>query len=135
MGMPADHPILASKSSLLLLVDDEPTITKYMGLVLGREGFQVLTAFNAEEGWALFQRQVPRVRAVVTDLAMPGAWNGLELARRVREAAPNTPVFLVSGYKPSGPLGSCSDLLPKPFTADQLRAAVRQIIEQTAACN
>lgn len=105
MGMPADHPILASKSSLLLLVDDEPTITKYMGLVLGREGFQVLTAFNAEEGWALFQRQVPRVRAVVTDLAMPGAWNGLELARRVREAAPNTPVFLVSGYKPSGPLG------------------------------
>jgi CheY-like chemotaxis protein len=102
--MPADAPTLASKGSLLI-VDDEPSMAKYMGLVLGREGFQVLTAFNAEEGWALFQRQAPQVRAVVTDWAMPGDWNGLELARRVREASPNTPVLLVSGYEPSGIVG------------------------------
>jgi CheY-like chemotaxis protein len=68
-----------------------------------------------------------QVRAVVTDWAMPGDWNGLELARRVRAACPTTPVLLVSGYEPSGPLDSCSGLLPKPFTADLLRAAVRQI--------
>jgi CheY-like chemotaxis protein len=46
-------------------------MAKYMGLVLGRAGYHVLTAFNAEEGWELFQRQVPQVRAVVTDWAMP----------------------------------------------------------------
>jgi CheY-like chemotaxis protein len=70
----------------------------------------------------------PQVHVVVTDLAMPGDWNWLELARRVREASPNTPVFLVTGYEPSGPLDACSGLLPKPFTADLLRAAVRQMM-------
>ena len=128
--MQADHPTLASKGSLLV-VDDEPTIAKYMGLVLAREGYHVLTAFNAEEGWELFQQAAPPVRAVVTDMAMPGDWNGLELARRVREASPNTPVLLVTGYEPSGDLGACSGLLQKPFTADLLRAAVRQMIAQT----
>ena len=70
-----------------------------------------------------------------TDMAMPGDWNGLELARRVREASPNTPVLLVTGFEPSGPLDSCSGLLPKPFTADLLRAAVRRMIEQVVGCN
>ena len=132
--MPADPSTLASKGTLLI-VDDEPSIAKYMGLVLGREGFEALTAFDAEEGWELFQRQAPQVRAVVTDWAMPGDWNGLELARRVREASPTTPVLLVSGYEPSGPLDACSGLLTKPFTADLLRAAVRQMIKEAVGCN
>jgi DNA-binding response OmpR family regulator len=66
---------------------------------------------------------------------MPGDWNGLELARRVREASPTTPVLLVSGHEPSGPLDACSGRLPKPFTADRLRAAVRQMIEQALRRN
>lgn len=127
--MPVDQPTTASKGSLLI-VDDEPSIAKYMGLVLAREGYQVMTAFNAEEGWELFQRTAPQVRAVVTDIAMPGDWNGLELARRVRESSPNTPVLLVSGYEPPEALGaSGAGLLSKPFTADLLRTAVRRMVE------
>jgi CheY-like chemotaxis protein len=125
--MSADQPTTASKGSLLV-VDDEPSIAKYMGLVLAREGYHVLTAYNAEEGWELFQQTVPQVRAVVTDIAMPGDWNGLELARRVRRASPNTPVLLVSGYEPPGSLDACSGLLSKPFTADLLRTAVRRML-------
>jgi CheY-like chemotaxis protein len=125
--MSADQPTTASKGSLLV-VDDEPSIAKYMGLVLAREGYHVLTAYNAEEGWELFQQTVPQVRAVVTDIAMPGDWNGLELARRVRQASPNTPVLLVSGYEPPGSLDAWSGLLSKPFTADLLRTAVRRML-------
>jgi DNA-binding response OmpR family regulator len=130
--MPDNPPNAAAKGSLLLVVDDEPNIAKYMGLVLTREGYHVLTAFSAEEGWKLFERQAPQVRAVVTDLILPGAWNGLELARRVRQASPNTPVLLVTGHKPPEALGACSGLLAKPFTADRLRAAVRQVIDRAA---
>jgi hypothetical protein len=36
----------------------------------------------------------------------------------------------VTGYKPSKVLGPYSGLVPKPFTADLLRAAVRQVIGQ-----
>jgi hypothetical protein len=49
--------------------------------------------------------------------------------------SPNTPVLLVSGYEPSGTLDACSGLLPKPFTADLLRATVRQMIESAVGCN
>jgi CheY-like chemotaxis protein len=132
--MPADSPTTASKGSLLI-VDDEPSNATYMGLVLIREGYHVLTAYNAEEGWELFRREVPPVCAVVTDLAMPGDWSGLELARRVRQASPSTPVLLVTGFEPSGPLDLCSGLLPKPFTADLLRVTVRRMNEPAVGCN
>jgi CheY-like chemotaxis protein len=105
----------------------------YMRLVLERGGYTVATASDAEGAWALFQREAPRVQAVVTDIRMPGGWDGLELARRVREASPTTPVLLVSGFEPSGPLDACSGLLPKPFTADLLRAAVRRALEGGAS--
>jgi CheY-like chemotaxis protein len=84
----------------LLVVDDEAYITEYMATALRADGYDVLTASNAEEGWALFLRASARVRAVVTEAVMPSGWDGLELARRVRIAAPETPVLLVTAYRP-----------------------------------
>lgn len=127
-------PTSASKGSLLV-VDDEPSIVKFMGIVLGREGYQILTAFSAREAWELFQQATPHVLAVVTDMTMPGGWNGLDLARRIHEASPNTPVLLVSGYDPPDPLVPCKGVLPKPFTADLLRTTVRQMTNQAADFN
>jgi CheY-like chemotaxis protein len=124
---PVDSP--ARPKGVLLVVEDEPFMAHYMRLVLSREGYHVAVAFNAEDAWALFQRQAPRVRPVVTDIRLPGGWDGLELGRRVQEAAPNTPVLLVSGYNPSAPLDPNCSLLLKPFSADALRAAVRRIVE------
>jgi CheY-like chemotaxis protein len=105
----------------------------YLRLVLSRDGYDVAAAFNAEDAWALFRREAPRVRAVVTDIRMPGGPDGLELARRVRQAAPNTPVLLVTGYPPSEPLGPNCSLLLKPFRADALRAAVGRMVEAGAS--
>ena len=120
-------------NGLLLVVEDEPSMAAYMRLVLERGGYTVAAAFNAEEAWALFQREAPRVRAVVTDIRMPGGWDGLELARRVREAAPSTPVLLVSGHSCSEPLGPTCSLLAKPFSPEALRAAVRRAVEADAS--
>ena len=100
----------------------------YMRLVLERGGYTVATASDAEGAWALFERETPRVRAVVTDIRMPGGWDGLELARRVREAAPTTPVLLVTGHSCSEPLGPNCSLLAKPFSPEALQAAVRRAV-------
>jgi CheY-like chemotaxis protein len=96
---------------------------------LREEGYDVLTASNAEEAWNLFLREGAQVRAIVTDAVMPGGWDGLELARRVRVAAPATPVLLVTAYRPPRPLGPRCAMLPKPFTIEALRFAVRQLVE------
>ncbi|MBW0001692.1 MAG: response regulator [Verrucomicrobia bacterium] len=114
---------------MLLLVEDEPFVAHYMTLVLSQGGYNVAVAFNAESAWALFQRQALRVRAVVTDLRLPGGWNGLELARRVRQAAPDTPVLLVTGDHPSVLLDPRYRLLLKPFSGEALGATVRQMLE------
>ena len=114
---------------LLLVVDDEPFITEYMATALRAEGYDVLIASNAEEGWILFRREGGRLRAVITEAVMPGGWDGLELARRVRAAAPQVPVLLVTAHRPPKPLGSGCVMLPKPFTAEALRCAVRRLVE------
>jgi CheY-like chemotaxis protein len=116
-------------NGLLLVVEDEPSMAAYLHLVLERGGYAVATASEAEGAWALFQREAPQVRAVVTDLRMPGGWDGLELARRVREAAPTTPVLLVTGHACPEPLGPNCSLLAKPFSPEALRAAVRRALE------
>ena len=119
----------ARPKGLLLVVDDQPFMAHYMRLVLEYgDGHDVAVAFNLEDAWALFQREVSRVRAVLTDLLMPDG-GGLELARRVHEAAPNMPVLLVTGHPLSEPLGPNCSLLEKPFGPDVLQAAVRQVIE------
>jgi CheY-like chemotaxis protein len=89
---PADSTV--SPKSSLLVVDDQPFMAYHMRLVLQQDGYDVAAAFNAEDAWTLFQREAPRVRAVVP-----------ELARRVHRAAPNTPVRLVTGYALPGSLG------------------------------
>jgi len=68
-------------------------------------------------------------------MAMPGGWSGLDLARRVHESSPNTPVLLVTGHEPPNPPDPCKATLPKPFTADLLRTTVRKMTRQTTGCN
>ena len=84
--------------NLVLVVEDEPLIAAYVGAFLHEDGYEPLTALDAEEGWNLFRREHQRVCAVLTDVVMPGAWNGLELARRVRTAAPQMPLILTTGH-------------------------------------
>ena len=87
-------------------------------------------ASSAKNAWELLQKQAPRLRAVVTELRMPGGSDGLGLARRVHEAAPSTPVLLVTGHLYSGPLGANCSLLEEPFSPVELHAAVRQAVER-----
>lgn len=113
----------------LLVVGEESFTAEYIAPALRVEGYNVLTASNAEEAWELFLRKVPRVRAIITEGVMPGGWDGLELARRVRMAAPETPVLLVTAHRPPRPLGPRCAMLPKPFTLEALRFAVRRLVE------
>lgn len=117
-----------NEPGVVMVVDDEPLLAEFARMVLNRDGYAVLAAYDAETAWELFQRERARVQAVLSDVVMPGPMNGLEFARRVREAAPETPVILVSGYiRPGMPVYDCA-LLPKPFSAEALVAAVRKAV-------
>ena len=66
--------------------------------MLERIGFQVVTAEDGAEGYAVFRDHRSRIDIVITDLMMPKL-SGTELCKRIKEDAPEIPVILVTGIE------------------------------------
>jgi DNA-binding response OmpR family regulator len=80
----------------VLIVDDDPNVTATFARMLRLEGYDVVTALDAEDGWRELETAHPDV--VLLDLVMPRV-NGLALLRRLRaqEGEHRTPVAIVTG--------------------------------------
>ena len=123
-----------SAASTILVVDDEEFLLEYVRLVLRRAGFSVLTAQNGDEAWHLILHGHGEIRLVLTDIVMPGSFDGFELAERLHRRQPELPVLFMTGALPhdhpsADALLSKRLLLRKPFYPDQLAAIVRENLE------
>jgi signal transduction histidine kinase/ActR/RegA family two-component response regulator len=85
----------AVRSLRCLVVDDEPPVRAVIGDILEAAGHAVVTLGDGGEAIARFQAE--RFDLVVTDLAMPKV-SGWQVARAVKQVAPQVPVFLVTGF-------------------------------------
>jgi CheY-like chemotaxis protein len=81
----------------VLVVDDEPTIARIVGLHLRRAGFEVLVFTSPREVLSYWEQFPDRVLALVTDLSMP-LMSGLELADALRQGRPCLPVLFLTGH-------------------------------------
>ena len=113
----------------VLVVDDDPAIREVARAVLEQQGYAVVTAGTLPEAMALAADPRHAVATVLADLVMPGV-SGLDLFKRLRAAAPAARIVAVSGMGPAIPEGELRELgvaatLAKPFTGEQLMAAVR----------
>jgi two-component system cell cycle sensor histidine kinase/response regulator CckA len=119
----------ANRGPKILLVDDEPFLLEYVRRVLQRCGHHCLLADNGAEAWAIFKDGPDEIDLVLTDLVMPGSFDGLELARRIRRIRPRVPVLFMSGTpkidRVTAKLSRDRLLLKKPFYPDQLVAMVQ----------
>jgi DNA-binding response OmpR family regulator len=121
-------------ASTILIVDDEEFLVEYVRVVLLRSGFTVLTARTGEEAWQLILHGQNEIRLVLTDIVMPGSFDGFELADRVHRRQPDLPVLFMTGapledYSSADSLVSKRLLLRKPFDPGQLLAIVREHLE------
>lgn len=111
-----------------MLVDDEAMLVRLGTRVMERLGHEVSGYTDPEEAAGVFESNPQAFDLVVTDYSMP-AMSGLEFAQMVSDHAPEVPVVLVTGF---GDMASDSmpdsikQLLPKPFTMDQLRELLEQ---------
>ena len=125
--------VASRTAATVLVVEDEPLLRDYVMDILTQSGFDVVEAGNGEEALALISQQ-DGICAVVTDVAMPGSVNGIELARRVRHDLPQVGVVLVSGVlKPERaylPIGV--PFVTKPVRAATLLRLVRQVADPSA---
>jgi CheY-like chemotaxis protein len=89
-------PVSAKKTHTILVIDDDQTVTETFATALHREGFNVRTAMNAENG--LREANSSHADAIILDLRMP-LINGLGFLYRLRngEEHRNTPVAIVTG--------------------------------------
>ena len=113
---------------LVVVVDDEPLLRKLMEAAL--EGhYRVLLAEDGAGALRLFGGMgVESIAAVVTDIRMPGM-DGLALAAALRDRGIEVPILFVSGYAVIGQ--APGPTLPKPFSPDNLLAAVQQLLNST----
>jgi len=79
----------------ILYVEDEPDLRERIRIVLEMYITHVIVASNGKEGLELFARHLPDI--VVSDIKMP-VMDGLELTKRIRKIAPETPVILTTAF-------------------------------------
>ena len=122
----------------ILVIDDEPQITRVLRAALSAQGYDVRTANDPEEGLQVFKEWPPDL--VVTDLMMPGL-SGVDVTRSIRTHSA-TPVLILSvrdheRSKVEALDAGADDSVTKPFSIQELlarvRAHLRRAPERTAS--
>src|SRR2546426_1009889 len=115
----------------ILVVDDEPQLTRVLRRSLMAKGYDVRIAGDGEFALQTFRDWPPAL--VITDLAMPNM-NGLELCRRLR-AVSDVPIIVLSvrgeeRTKVEALDVGADDYVTKPFGIDELLARVRAALRR-----
>ena len=124
----------ATDTARVLVVDDEPQITRVLRTVLASQGYEVRTAPDGESGLVNFKEWSPEL--VITDLAMPHM-DGVELCRRIRENSA-VPIIVLSvkgdeKTKVEALDAGADDYVTKPFGIDELMARVRAALRRSGS--
>jgi CheY-like chemotaxis protein len=84
-------------SHTILVVDDDEFVLEITARILVNAGYVVITARDGEDAWDVIVENPQKIDLLLTDISMPGAFDGVELADRVRECRPNLPILLITG--------------------------------------
>ena len=119
-----------SQVATILVVEDNATLRSLILEILGNADYTLLEAPDGESALQIAAKH-PEVDLVITDGRMPGI-SGLRLARHIIDTRPRVKILLISGDSEARNLrGQSFPLLLKPFTPEELRAAVHRLLRPT----
>ncbi|RYF51808.1 MAG: response regulator [Comamonadaceae bacterium] len=115
----------------ILAVEDEAPIRMLLAEFIEEMGHSAVMAADGEDAITQLAKH-DEVDLLITDIRMPGM-SGLDLAWLARTKRPEVPIVFITGYAPElndTPLAqeAHTAVLTKPFTLEQLRAAVRRAL-------
>jgi hypothetical protein len=115
-----------------LVVDDEPAVRRLASAILTRNGYRVVVAAQGNEGLVVFEQQRHEIRLVVSDLMMPQL-DGPGMIRSLRRDQPHLKSIIITGLGEEHRIAEAKAagadaVLSKPFTAEQLLAAINQLL-------
>jgi DNA-binding response OmpR family regulator len=116
----------------ILVVEDDDQVRNLISTTLAAANYRVLEARGGLDGMSTMLRYDGEIALAVVEIKMPGI-NGMDLANQIGIERPTTDVLYISDLTKSVAVESIAKqrpeaMLPKPFTARQLLARVRQFI-------
>ena len=120
-------------SATILVVEDEPAVREIAVAILRDLGYRVFEAGDGEEGQRVFGLHAGSIDLLLTDVVLPGAIRGRELAERITAMRPEIRVLFMSGYTENsivhhGRLDEGVHLIGKPFKREQMARKVADIL-------
>jgi DNA-binding response OmpR family regulator len=119
--------------TLLLIVEDEPLVRMVVADFLRGDGYAVMEAGTADEAVDMLRRH-DDIRLVLTDILMPGALNGFDLAEWVGHHRPGVRVLLTSGYFSEAHLPSrlnwSNRMIRKPYSLAETSSRIRAVLAE-----
>ncbi len=117
----------------VLVAEDEQAVRELVRSMLVMGGYRVLVAASGEEALTVADRYDGPIHLLLSDVVMPGI-NGRELAERLVRKRPAIRTMFMTGYTDDavvrhGVRGGAVTLVPKPFTRQDLLAAVRRVLD------
>src|SRR6187455_804387 len=116
----------------VLAIDDEPSMTEWLKILLEHAGYEVRTALIGTRGEELFRTWRPD--AVVTDMMLPDI-DGIELVRKFKQLEPEAEVIVITGQgniprSVEAVKAGAFDFLEKPIDADRLLDKLEKAIKR-----
>ncbi len=127
----------ADGRATVMVVDDESAVRSFIGAVLRRKGYNVLTASDGQEALALCPPGGGRLDAAIVDIVMPNM-SANELLPALRSRRPGVKILLTSGYSEMEARRLCAaypsaTFIQKPYTAQQIAKAMADLLDRAAA--
>ncbi|MCD8479774.1 MAG: response regulator [Candidatus Cloacimonetes bacterium] len=123
----------SGKSELILIVEDDPSISDLAAKMIQKMGYRICLADSADRAMVMIEDEGLRPNLVITDVVMPGL-SGVELAAILRFKHPSIKIMLMSGYTESviakhGEVDPETPFLQKPFSRSELSDKIKQALE------
>lgn len=113
----------ASRPLVVLVVDDEAIIRSLAVEAIQNAGHLTVEAHDAEAALTLLEGQGD-IDVMFSDIRMPGAMDGIGLARMVRRRWPDLPIILTSGHMRLPDLSVDVAFIAKPYRFAELLSAI-----------
>ena len=134
--VPVDQLTSSIKTPSVLVVDDERVIADTLSIILGRNGFSVLTAYDGES--ALEKAHATTPQLLLSDVMLGPGMDGIQLAIAMVKACPGCKVLLFSGHASTADLlaearkaGHDFVLMTKPVHPADLLARIKESFTST----
>jgi PAS domain S-box-containing protein len=123
-------PLTRGQGEVILVVDDEAGVREMTSELLTERGYKVHEAIDSTSAFSQ-SRRLERLDLLITDIGLPGAMNGLALAKQLKAERPDLKILFITGYAKAEGISEgmlLGKVVSKPFSLTEIAHCVGHVI-------